>query len=404
MRRIALCFALTAALTARADDWPQYGGPARNMVSAETAWTHEWNGGTPRTLWSRELGKGYASFAVAEGRVYTAGAAADGETYWCLDAATGDVVWQTSVPGRTDKNFPGPTATPAVADGRVFTVARDGRILCLKADDGSVAWTVDAVADHGVELGTWLSASSPLLAKGEIVADLGRLLALDPATGRLLWKAGASAAGYCSAVEFRHGGRRLVTSFSHDGLSVFDPARPASPAGDVHWSPLFRGRENGVNVALPIVDGDRIFISSGYDRGAALFRLTGEGLEKVYENTVLRAHLATPVLRDGFLYGFDGHSSGKDSALKCVEWATGRERWAETLKPGALLLAGDRLIVLADGGELLVVRASPERFEALARAPVLTAQCWTAPVLSGGRLYARNTPGQAVCVDLNPAP
>jgi outer membrane protein assembly factor BamB len=157
----------------------------------------------------------------------------------------------------------------------------------------------------------------------------------------------------------------------------------------------------GVNAADPIVDGDRLFLSSGYGKGAALLKVAAaQPPQELWKSKVLRTQMNPAVLFDGHLYGADGDTPGR-AALKCVELNTGAERWAEPgFGTGAVTLADGKLIALSAGGELSVAPATPQGYQPVARAQVLGGKCWTVPVLSGGRIYCRNWKGQIVCLDV----
>lgn len=144
----------------------------------------------------------------------------------------------------------------------------------------------------------------------------------------------------------------------------------------------------------PVVLDRRVFISSGYDRGCALIDLSGAKPAVVWENKVMRNQMSGSVLWEENLYGFD------DKVLKCIDLA-GEERWRERgLGQGALTLAGGRLIVLSEEGELIVAEASSAAFRELSRVKLFdSGLCWTVPVLSGGIIYARNHAGEIVALD-----
>ena len=161
----------------------------------------------------------------------------------------------------------------------------------------------------------------------------------------------------------------------------------------------------GVNAADPVIDGDRVFISTGYGKGAALLKPgAGPEPEVLWKSKVLRTQINGAVLIDGYLYGSDGDSTEK-AALKCVAIADGTEKWSEPGATfGALMAADGRLIVLGDHGELMVAPASPKGFQPTARAQVLGGKCWTAPVLANGFIFCRNSRGDVICVDARPKP
>ena len=117
----------------------------------------------------------------------------------------------------------------------------------------------------------------------------------------------------------------------------------------------------------------------------------------VWQNRNMRNHFNSCVLWDGHLFGFD------DSKLTCISAATGDVKWvADGYGKGSLMMADGKLIVLGENGLLAVAPASPDGFEPTVRASVLDGQCWTMPVLSGKRIYCRNTEGTLKCLDVRP--
>lgn len=102
---VALFVALSVALPsvdARADDWPQWRGPARNGISRETDWLNGWpENGSPKVAWRAAVGKGHSTVAVAGGRAYTMGWDGSQDTVFCFDAAQGKLVWKQSYPCQT---------------------------------------------------------------------------------------------------------------------------------------------------------------------------------------------------------------------------------------------------------------------------------------------------------------
>jgi outer membrane protein assembly factor BamB len=159
----------------------------------------------------------------------------------------------------------------------------------------------------------------------------------------------------------------------------------------------------GANAADPIIDGERVFISTGYGKGGALLKPDrGPEATVLWKNKNLRTQRNAAVLLGGHLFGVDGDAGGK-AALKCVDIATGEVKWSEpAVGSGALMAADGKLIVLGDHGELIVALAAPESFKPTARAQVLGGKCWTVPVLANGLIWCRNSRGDVVCVDARP--
>lgn len=379
------------AAAASTTDWPQWRGPERTGISAETGWMAQWPA-PPRTVWKAAVGEGYSSVAVAAGRVYTMGFSGGQDAVWCFDAATGRLVWKQSYPCEAGE-YPGPRCTPTVDGDKVYTLSRLGELHCFDAATGKIAWNVNVAKVAAAKRPQWAFACSPLVLGKQVIVDVGPIVALDKADGKLAWKAGEDLAGYGSPLAFTLNGATMIASFNDYGPIVVDPAGPKVVAR-ARWQTQY-----GVNAVTPIVQGDTLFISSGYNRGAALFQIAGDALKPVWENKNMRNHTNNCVLWNGCLYGFDGQVD--QGALTCLDYKTGERKWVEkTVKAGALMLADGKLIVQSSKGDLIVAEASPAAYKELARAPVLTGTCWTTPVLSGGRIFCRNHKGDLVCVDV----
>jgi outer membrane protein assembly factor BamB len=169
--------------------------------------------------------------------------------------------------------------------------------------------------------------------------------------------------------------------------------------GRVLWRYEWKTRYD-INAADPIVAGNTIFISSGYNKGCALLEVSADGVKEVYSNRNMRNQCNCSVLWDGHVYGFDGQVGGSGK-LTCIDWKTGETKWAKGgLGTGSLMLADGKLIVLGEAGKLVIAEALPEGYEELASAEILEGKCWTVPVLANGRIYARNAAGDLVCVDV----
>lgn len=388
---------VAAASPASADDWPHWRGPARNGISAETGWLDRWPAEGPTVAWTAEIGTGFSTFAVAAGRVYTTGNANETDTVFCLDAGTGRALWSHAYPSDDDPKFfdGGTTGTPTVDGDRVYTISRWGDLFCFEAATGKIAWSKNVRKESSLPVPSWGFGGSVLVHEDLLVLNLGGGgLALDKATGRVAWKSGAVEPGYSTPLPVKLGGRQLALLSTGESYLAVDP-RTGREAWRIPWV-----TEYGVNAADPIVDGDRLFLSSGYDKGAALFTIGADGPKRAWESQVLRCQMNPPVLLDGHLYGVDGNTTDR-ATLKCVELSTGTEKWVhEGFGTGAVTAADGKLIALTARGELLVAPASPKGFEPTARAQVLRGTCWTVPVLANGRIYARNSAGRVVCVDV----
>ena len=175
---------------------------------------------------------------------------------------------------------------------------------------------------------------------------------------------------------------------------ALDPA-DGEKARRVRWATQYE-----VNAANPVFHEDKMFISTGYGKGAGLFDLKENPPKEIWKSKVLRTQLNAGVLHEGNIYGADGDTTEKAS-LKCIDFATGKELWKEpNFGNGGVIVAAGKLILLSAEGELMVAPADPSGFKPLARAQVLGGSSWTAPVLANGMIYCRNSRGDVVCADV----
>lgn len=399
-------FALAAlASSAAGNDWPHWRGPDRTGISKETGWSTAWPASGPKQLWKASVGIGFSSVAVADGRLYTTGNQNDRDTIYAFDAAGGRELWKHTYDCALDPRYydGGTSATPTVDGDRVYSLSRKGHLFCLEAASGKVVWSKNLNEELGLsgsaKLPEWGYAGSGLVQDGLLILNVGTAgLALQKNTGKVAWTSGQTRSGYATPVPFTLAGQPALAIFGATALHAV-----STKDGRQLWSYPWKTSYD-VNAADPIVQGDRIFISSGYGHGGSVLQFNATGATKVWENKELRNQLNSSVLVGGFLYGMDGDHGNKSSSLRCVEFATGAVKWTEkSVRPGGLMAAGNRLIAIGDAGELVVAEASSDRFKALARAQVLGGKCWTTPVLSHGRIYVRNAKGDLVCVDVSGA-
>lgn len=372
-------------------DWPTFRGPNRNAIVGEKVSPEKLTSGvTPK--WRAEVDTGFAAIAVADGRLYTMGNDQATDTVWCLDANTGAEIWKHSYPEELKPNLyeGGPNASPTVHAGRVYTLSKTGKAFCLDAAKGTVIWEADLAKLTGAAKPEWGYSGSPLIDGDLVIYNVGTEgTALYKDFGKLAWKSGAEKSGYSSPLPSQFDGQRLILLMTAKHLVALHPA-----TGEVAWRHPWETSYD-INAADPIVSADKVFISSGYNHGAAVLQIADGKPTVVWENRNLRNQFATSVLWQGHLYGVD------DKQLRCVDFADGKVKWSDPVTgKGTLFIADGRIVALSEKGELLIADASAEGFKPLGRAQILGGKCWTMPAMAQGQLYARNAKGDLVCVDL----
>ena len=396
MTRISAMF-LLAALPAAADDWAEWRGPKRDGISRESGWLDRWPEEGPKVAWRAKVGVGFSAFTVAGGRAFTMGNADETDTLVALDAVSGAKLWSHSWPSPLDPKFyeGGPGSSATVEGDRVYVLGRWGEVFCLEAATGKPVWTAKAAELTEADVPDWGYNGSPTIYGDLLLLNMGEAgAALEKASGRLVWKSAAKKAGYSTPLPLKIGGKDLVLLGSERSYVAVDP-KTGAEAWRIPWR-----TEYGVNSADPVLDGDRLFLSSGYGFGCGLFKV-GEGAPKeIWKAKTMRAQMHPPILAGGHVYGLDGQSGAK-TALICVDLETSKATWTfPTLDVGAVSAADGKLLLITGDGELVVGPMSPEGFKPTARAKVLERRCWTVPTLANGRIYVRNAGGDAVCLDV----
>jgi len=390
-----------------AADWPQFLGPQRNGVTPDVVGVSWPDGGPPRR-WRLDAGAGFAGPVVAGDHVVLFDRQGADDVVRAVSARTGATLWTQRYPSAFEDAMgsgDGPRSTPCIAEGRVFTWGADGRLCAFALEDGRRLWEVAARERFRADPGFFGFACSPLVVGTQVMLNLGGrdgagLAAWEVSTGRLAWKLTDEEAGYASPVLAPGSPASLALFFNREGL-----VGVALPSGQERFRFRWRSRMGAsVNAASPVVSGDEVYLTASYGTGGVLLRRRGEALETVWSgDESLSAHFATPVLRDGFLYGFHGRQE-RGAELRCVEWGTGRVRWRQDdLGPGSLVVAGDRLVVLLESGELLVAPAVPDGFRPQARAQILGRETRAPMAVSRGAVLARDG-RHWVCLDLGSPP
>jgi outer membrane protein assembly factor BamB len=371
--------------------WPDFRGPNRDGRYTEMPIRTEWPAqGLPR-LWRQPIGLGYASFVTAGGRAFTIEQRRDQEVVAAYDIETGREIWTHAWKGefRETMGGDGPRATPTYHNGRIYALGALGELRCLDARDGTVVWRRNILSDNGAENLSWGMSAAPLIADDKVIVLPGgprgrSIAAYDNATGDPIWQSLDDTQAYVSPMLVTLAGARqiLVVSASRAvGVAVED--------GRLLWEYPWV-TDMGITCAQPLLlGGDRVFLSAGYGKGAAVFEVTRAGetfqVRPIWENTRMKNKFTSSLLHEGYIYGLD------EAILACLDARTGEVKWkAGRYGYGQVMLAGYHLIVLTEGGEVVLVRATPERHMELARFQAIEGKTWNHPVIANGRLLVRN--------------
>lgn len=388
-------------LSAKSVNWPHPRGPQFDGVIDGSDLARKWPTEGPPVLWRRSLGQGYSGFAVADGRFYTQFQNSSGQHLACFDLDSGVEVWRTrfGLPWQLDGDWPGPYATPVYAEGHVYFSGCYAKVGCIRARDGKMLWSVDLqkrFAGKGTEFGY---GCSPLVEAGNVILPVGgknaSVIALDAKSGKLIWKSGSDPASYCGSLAITVEGKRQIVSYLQNITVAHDPN-----TGAELWRHT-RGHGYAEHAAWPIWVPPYLFYSEPFREGTQVLKLdytNGQPrMTEVWNGDVLCNDIFSSVIVDGHIYGFDLldyqaiHDGDSDGHFKCVELATGIEKWATTNTAHATVLT-DRtnLFIFNELGEIILAEATPEEYRETSRARLFKdVQCWVSPAYYDGRLLVR---------------
>jgi outer membrane protein assembly factor BamB len=377
-----------------AQDWNQWRGPARDGTAATLKTPAAW----PKSLakvWSVETGGGYSSPVVSGTRAFLISRQGENEVVQAVDLGTGRVLWKDSYPAPFTKSqyaremAAGPFSTPLADSGRLYTLGVTAVLSCYDAAGGKRLWRNDY--SKRVDTGKLFTgtAMSPIADGAAVIVYIGddtkgTLTALDPATGAEKWKWEEDGPGYASPIVAEIGGTRHLITLTDKRVIALDPA-----TGRLLWSHPFKDQWNE-NIVTPLASGNRVFVS-GVRAGAFALDVHKQGarwgVRQAWHSKETPMYMSSPVLNGGRLYGFTSRNKGQ---FFCQDAATGKLLWTTAgrdAQSAALISAGDALIALTPEGELVAIRRTPEKYEELARYRVAHQGTWAHPVpVSGGLL------------------
>lgn len=417
-------------------DWTRFLGPSMNGISTETRLGKKL---PPPLVWEFRKGTGYASPAIQGDRLVYLHRNGGQEFIECLHPETGDRHWQVSYATTYEDRYGynnGPRSSPVIDGDRVFTLGAQGVLHCLALDTGRIVWKRNVNQEYKVPQDFFGTAGTPLVEGKVLILNAGApdacVIALDKATGKEVWRAGKDwGPSYASPMPAVIHGKRRVMVFAGGesqppagGLLSVDPAN-----GKIDFSLPWRSKSfESVNASCPVIFDNKVFVSASYKTGGVLAEIQPDFSHKVlWTARDFGMHFATPLYRDGHLYGFEGRNE-PDASLACVEAASGKVVWRETLEwtetvevngqtrtvpmspyRGTILQADGRALCLGERGHLLWLDLSPKGVKVLARTWLFFAdQTWALPVLSRGLLYIsqnsrdpiKGTPPRLLCYDL----
>lgn len=426
---IATALLLSLASLSTADDWPQWGGPQRDLVWREdgivkTLPKPDKNGMLPR-VWSTPIGEGYAGPAVANGRVFVMDMVerrgrSGKERLVCLDAKNGKILWKQAWPVVYGISYPaGPRCTPVISDGRVYAIGAVGDFLCCDEKTGKILWQKNFVKEYKTRLAIWGMVASPLVDGDQLItlvggADNALVVSFNKKTGKELWRSLEDRrVGYAPPVMFTFGKTKQVIIWHPSAVSSINPKD-----GKLIWQIPFRV-QSGLSIATPRKIGNRIFVSAFYN-GPLMIEVADDGKSgkvawKGNSNSErntdgLHCLIPTPWVTKDNIYGVCSYGQ-----LRCLETKTGKRLWETYEATGKarwwtafIIPHDDRYFIHNDQGDLIIAELSPKGYKEISRGKLVKPTrpvrrrmtIWSHPAFAMKSVFARNDK-EIVRVDLS---
>jgi len=378
--RLAI-FALLAPLAFSAD-WPGWRGPHQAAIVTEEPQNF------PEKLnqkWKIEIGLGHASPIWAGGSIYAFARQGDQETAYAIDPATGKVRWQQQYPaayrmnGAAAPHGPGPKSTPLYADGKLYTLGISGIFSSYDAETGKVRWRKEFSKNQVDTAPTFGTATSPILDRGLLIVHVGgektgAITAFDPATGNVKWSWDGDSPAYATPIVVELGGARQVVTQSRSNIVALDEA-----TGKLLWKiPFTTVYEQ--NIVTPVLYKDTL-IFSGIDKGVFAVRIENGAPKTVWETKDASMYMNSPVLMGDLLIGFSHLKKGQ---IFCLDPRTGATLWTGSPRGGdnaAMLASATTLYSLTPDAKLVIARPTAKGLNQVRQYDVADSPTWAHPLI-----------------------
>jgi outer membrane protein assembly factor BamB len=382
---------LISSLTSYSQDWPQWRGIGRDSkvtgFKVPSAWPAEL-----KQEWKVTVGFGDGTPILAGNMIYLNTRQGTDEVVLCLDAATGKELWKSQYPSTAVTGpaaaHPGPRSTPAFADGKIVTFGATAILTCLDAKTGKVIWKRE---NPNNTVPQFFTGMSPLLVDNLCIAhvgtkDNGEVLALDLKTGAEKWKWSGDGPAYASPSIMTIDGKKHLIVQTEKNLMALNLAD-----GKLIWQVATPVQQRFYNCVSPYIDGQIIYFT-GQGNGMKAIKVEKSGNEYVtkelWSNATVGAKWNTPVLKDGFLYGFTDQKR-----IYCLNAATGETAWIDNVVNSdfaSIVDCGSVLIGLPSTSNLIVFKPVSTAYTEVVKYKVSETPIYAFPVVAGNQIYIKD--------------
>jgi len=391
-----LCVSLAAA-----EPWNQWRGPTRDGQVSGASWPSRLDEGSLKRRWRLPLGPSYSGPVMNSDQLFTTETVdKKRERVTALRRSDGSVLWtrdwegSMSVPFFARSNGDWIRATPTLDGETLYVAGMRDVLVALNTTDGSERWRLDFVKRFGSDLPTFGFVSSPLVDGDSLYVQAGGGVArLRKSDGQVVWYGvkdggGMMGSAFGSPVILTLAGKRQLVVQARTqliGVSLED--------GSELWSlPVESFR--GMNILTPTFAGkDRLFTATYGGKTLGIDIRSEQGRFRAVPAWEYKAqgYMTSPIIHQGHAY-----LQLRSQRALCIELATGQEKWTTGESFGkywSMVAQGDRILALDERGELILFRATPEKFDVLSRRKVSDSDTWAHLAVDGSAVYVRELNG-----------
>ena len=390
---VMIVLVISSSLSTSAQDWPQFRGNDRDGkvygFKAPKTWPKELT-----QAWKVNVGFGDATPVLAGKKIYLSTRQGTDEVILCLDAGTGKELWKNAfaaiaVTGPSASQHPGPRSTPAVANGKIVTFGASGILSCLDAATGKLLWRKENPTNA---FPSFFTGMSPLITDGMCIVhvgkkDDGQVIAYDLNTGNDKWKWAGEGPAYSSPSVMTIDGNKLLIVITEKNIMALGLSD-----GKLLWQIAAIPQRMFYNCVSPYIDGQTI-VYSGQGQGSKALKVEKQGdqfiTKDLWANAEVGAKWNTPILKDGFLYGFTDQKR-----LYCLDYTTGQKAWIDNVVNSdfsTIVDCGSVIIGLTQTDNLIVLKPDGKEYTEVAKYKVSDKPIYAYPVISGNNIYIKDS-------------
>jgi outer membrane protein assembly factor BamB len=398
MKKINLIISVTATFiifssaNSFSQDWPQWRGINRDGKAAGFKVPASWPADL-KLVWKVNVGFSDATPVLAGNKIYLNTRQGDQEVVLCLDATSGKELWKNTyaamaVTGPSASQHPGPRGTPAVSNGKIVTFGASGILSCLDATTGKLLWRKENPTNAFPD---FFTGTSPLITDGMCIVHIGKkddgqVIAYDLNSGSEKWKWSGEGPSYSSPSVMTLEGKKLLIVITEKNIMALSFAD-----GKLLWQIAAPVQQRFYNCVSPYIDGQTIYLT-GQGTGMKAIKVEKSGNEyvtkEIWSNTTVGAKWNTPVLKDGFLYGFTDQKR-----IYCLNAATGQTAWMDNAVSSdfsTIVDCGSVIIGLTSTDNLIVLKPDGKEYSEVAKYKISDTPIYAYPVISGNSFYIKD--------------